>query len=889
MPFRLTAAADWLSASCINSAGAPATRLDTDNSGTANDFTFVGWWYCEEPNAGGVERGLFEYTNGTSLVHSLTVESHASGYKFRWYAGAAKTALLATPLLVAANLYQTPVEIFASFRKDGTFANSDVQIIVRDVNGNLYSSSVETGITSVTTLAPDGIVLGARRGLGAANSAKGIFTLLVRNDAIRSTPTISGIAAYQSPISAAIDDPTKIILGINQANGWKIYGSSSDGRIGKSSAGSNLGIIDTGNASFSGYFGRNALNTVTANGSPVIVNPYAYSGQPYYRAVRNPGAEVSPASTTFLEQPFGSIGPKLAKVVDLWRSGSIIGQVRMLVTANSRNGYNSVSDIRLRDGTYKGVNAHDGYNESGMYSQTNFWPNIVGHINAAPPTGFATINNTHSLVGSPFDNGDLSGLEITQAPEETFGFRTNATTGYPLCRDNADASTTMILATYPCTDTSIGRFWVSSRPSGIGSASPYFFTGAGAPRGIKAGYSYRLMCSPEHTMPTTEGLEIKFAILNCPSSSALQYVVKETTASTQDGANTGLFTNELGMPTLGSSMTPITITATTGTRNGGSYDTLGEYLSGRVTLTVNDTTNPMSAYVAGDIVELLQSTGVPYGAPARPAISCIYSITGKGTSTCVVTLDRPFFRDITAASDKIQCIAATEFIKTVTVTFNALEAAAGEWRGVKIKASNDGKSGVVVAAFACRNTTRAGLLTGNYGWPGVGYTQQYARQPKIVCSDGKTHMQRVIEWIAPDVVLIAQANQGIVSGAWVSNYTAWYNAFRLYAPSADIAFAQGGPEETTPSSNWTASAAPADSHCAMQAVALAVGAPMVSWFFSPRGCHHLLRYVTSDDAAADITHPTCAVDVELWFSQLGNLSAASFRNRSRAGRYRNRA
>ncbi len=889
MPHRLTAAADWLSASCINSAGAPATRLDTDNSGTANDFTFIGWWYCEEPNAGGVERGLFEYTNGTSLVHSLTVESHASGYKFRWYAGAAKTAVLATPLLVAANLYGTPVEIFASFLKNGTFANSTAQIIVRDVNGNLYSSSADTGITSITTLAPDGVVLGARRGLGTSNSAKGIFTLLVRNDAVRDTPTINAIAAYQSPVAAAIYDYSKIILGINQANGWKIFGSSSDGRIGKSPAGSNLGIIDAGNASFAGYFGRNAVQTVTSNGSPVIVNPYTYSGQPYWRAERNPGAEVSPASTTFLEQPFGSVGPKLAKLCDLWRGGGVIGQIRLIITANSRNGYNSYSDIRLRSGSYVGVNAHDGYNEGGMYSQTNFWPNIVGHINAAPPTGFATINNTHSLVGSPFDNGDLSGLEVTQAPEETFGFRTNATTGYPLCRDNADAASTMILATYPTTDTSISRFWVNSRPSGIGASSPYFFTGAGAPRGIKAGYSYRLMCSPEHTMPTTEGLEIGIVFLNCPSSSGLQYVIKETTASTQDGANTGSFAVESLIPNLGSFMTPITITATTGTRNGGSYDTLGEYSSGRVTLTVNDTTNPMSAYAAGDIVELLQSTGVPYGSPARPAISCIYSITGKGTSTCVVTLDRPFFRDITAASDKIQCIEAANFVKTLNVTFAAGEAAAGEWRGVKIKASNDGKSGVVVAAFSCRNTTRAGLLTGNYGWPGVGYTQQYARQPKIVCSDGKTHMQRVIEWINPDVVLIAQANQGIASGAWVSNYTAWYNAFHTYAPNADIAFAQGGPEETTPNGTWTAAAAVADSHCAMQTVAQANGVPMVSWFFSPRGCHHLLRYLTSDDAAADITHPTCAVEGEIWFSQLCNLTSSSFRNRVRAGRYRNRA
>ena len=247
-----------------------------------------------------------------------------------------------------------------------------------------------------------------------------------------------------------------------------------------------------------------------------------------------------------------------------------------------------------------------------------------------------------------------------------------------------------------------------------------------------------------------------------------------------------------------------------------------------------------------------------------------------------------------ATPSKISFLDGREMYKAIYVRFAAAEVAAGSWRGVEIKASNDGKSGLLIASLACENTAVNGILIGNYGWPGTGYRYLRGRMSKVAHGrDGKTAWRRIMELLAPDVVLVSQANQGVGTGTYYTIQRNWYDDLRAMLPAGtDIIHAQGGPEITADSTaDYSSSTAPPDNHLTMEYTAQQVDGPMVSWYYSPEGCDHLCRYITADDVSQDAVHPTCAKDVEIWFEQMAVLKAdadAELESTSKT-RFRNRA
>lgn len=741
----------------------------------------------------------------------------------------------------------------------------------------------QTGVPTVTvTCAGHGLLAGmvgckfagtnstpAINGLGA--SSKGIITVV---DADRFTFVHSANVTGNG--SAGTITIPRVVLGLNHIGGSNIFSSAAaDGRKGAAVTNNCLCGMDRGNASFPTYFGRGVVQTLTIAGTPSCVNPYDFSGQTPPRMERNnsDASALTPVDLTYEPGPFGRLGLAAREAAAVWGGAAPTRKVRLMVTANSRNGYRSYAQVRSRNGTFRGVNAHNGYNESGILEQDNFWPHVVGVWHAAPPSGFGGL--TPSMTSSI--------PEATQAEEATFGFRCNAAAGYPVILNNAGSAAggtpalAMIAGTYRTIDTSVSRFWVSSRLAAIsGANTTYFSLGPAAVRGIFAGYSYRIMCSPEHTMPAADPLVIRAVVINFPSSSAVQRVTRKATASTQDGADTLSAADEAGVPTLGSAFTPLAVTATAGTY---AENNLG-VPTGRNSVTVDDTGNTVAPFVAGDLVELLTNGGAAptsgYPSQSRPDLSVIYSITGKGTSTCVVTLDHPFTTTITAGGgtpSKVAFMDAREVYKTITVRFAAAEVADGSWRGIEIKASNDGKSGILLASLACENTAVDGILIGNLGWPGMGY-RYWERMAKVIHErDGKTMFRRIMDLLAPDVVMISQANQGVSTGTYYQIQRNWYDTLRGMLPAGvDIIHAQGGPEIAgDASADYSGSTAPANSHLTMEYTSQLVGCPMVSQVWNPEAPDALGRYVMAQSAAEDTVHPRSDDDVAGWFGQLGEL------------------
>lgn len=955
MSVRISAAAQNIEVTSI-STDFHSQRMETDDTTKANSFSPCLWWFCEEPINDNVERGIFEMNVGATRAHGFTVQASGGIYTFRWYIASTVVATVA----VTESLLNKTVDIFYSFRRDGTtFANSDVQIIVKVRGGGVYASTVNTGVTGIAVGTPTAWVLGGKRHVGA--SALGTAIVWIRTDVVRdgtngstnyaaiiaydqphgallhdldnpvtktitaitqtgvptvtitsaghgllagavgckfsgtnSTPAINGLGASSTGKITVVNANTftfvhsanvtangtagtmtvpQIVLSLNHAGGAQLFGAGADGRKGATATNNCLTGMDRGNASFPAYFGRGTVQTLTITGSPACVNPFDYSGQTPRRADRNNSNStvLSPSDLTYESAAFGTLGLAGRELAAVWNGTAPSRRMRVMVTANSRNGYNPLANVRSRNGTFRGVNAHDGYNESGILEQDNLWPNVVGVWHAAPPSGFPSI--VPSMTSSV--------LETTQTEEATFGFRCNATVGFPVILDNAGAAAggtpalAMIAGTYRTLDTSVSRFWISSRQAGItGVQGTYFSLGPAAVRGIFAGYSYRIMCSPEHTMPTTDPLVIRLVVINVPSSSTIQRVTRKATASTQNGADTLSAANEPNLPTLGSAFTPLAITAQAGTF---TEDSVGEP-STRTTITVDDTGATMAPFVAGDLVELLTNAGVAptsgYPSQVRPDISTIYSITGKGTSTCVITLDRPFTTTVTAGGgspSKVSFLDAREMYKTISVRFAAAEVSAGSWRGVEIKASNDGKSGILLASLACENTAVNGITIGNYGWPGIGYRYQRGRMAKVPHGrDGKTGWKRIMELLAPDVVLISQGNQGVGSGTYYTIQRNWYDDLRSMLPAgSEIIHAQGGPEINGDSTaDYTPSPATADNHLTMEYTSQLVGCPMLSWYYDPRGVDCLTRYITADDVSQDAVHPRTSKDWEIWGTQL---------------------
>lgn len=219
MPFRV-ASAQQSSIAYHRPAGlVDARRLLVDASGDAGNFTICTNWICEEPYGTDAARTIWEYWDAAQgIVHALVATMGAAGTTFQWYMAASKTAIHGTPATVAVDLIGQNIQVYCSYRKDGTFALSDFQTVVRSAAGTEYASSLDTIPLATALEPPVGVTLGNRFNLSGESSALGTATVLVRNDTVRAAGTtvvISDIAGFESPDGPYLQQPTSVLTRVN--------------------------------------------------------------------------------------------------------------------------------------------------------------------------------------------------------------------------------------------------------------------------------------------------------------------------------------------------------------------------------------------------------------------------------------------------------------------------------------------------------------------------------------------------------------------------------------------------------------------------------------------------------------------------------------------------
>lgn len=825
--------------------------LDTNDSTKSASFTLCAWWYQSAAMADG-EYTIWEFDDNTNSTHALTVTVSGTSAVFNWRIGG---TLVASTASSASGNAQGVWHVFASFRKDGTFASSDTQLIASRRGGSAVVSSVATGITSIAVAGSRRMSIG-KSIFASTGSAPGVMIGTMRTDVVRDgtagSTNYTAITAVDYPIEAIMQDTTKLQLAVNHGGQAKPWGGA-DCRVGAPVVSTSIVVCDRDAAAYPDRYGTGPAFTVV--GAPVHVNPLtlvAYAPKLIDRtAVNTTGALDLPANT-FATTPQGKLGDKASALALAIRSG-FTSRIRVATSANSRGVYTVPCEARLSDGTFTGISCPMNYNECGIVSA--FGPDaIVGIQNFPPPSGYMTVLTASS--------------ESSQTAEPAYGF--DCGTNYPLVADNSEVASTMATATYRISNTSLSTFWTGGR-SGTAVYTTTYYLGGCSGRGVKAGYSYRLLCRPHGAFPVSEPLQIKITFLNFPSASAVGRIQKRA-ATSQNGTDTLGASAGTGLPTMGSTHTPMAITAVAGAW---SYDSNDNPIS-RATFQVDDSLPGLTGYGVGDIIELVTAGGA-WKTANEPDCSVILSIQGRGTAACIITIDRPF-KSTPTTSDYIKCLDGRQAIRTYTVSFTADEVAAGTWRGVDIKASNDGKSGLVIACIDPLNTSRNGIVATRIGWNGVGYTYQLSRSHVVPhWSDNATHMRRMIESIGIDVLMLGIADQGTAGIYWWRRVIEWANAFRATKGAPDVVIACGGPEcKNEVANDYSASNVAADAHVYGEYAGTILGAPVVGWGYDQvRGVHHLARYLTSDEVAESATHPSCAREWEIWRDQLVQLDTVS--------------
>lgn len=856
MCIQLLSASDAIKGIAVGNGGAGPYRtgdyLDTNDATKSVSFTLCAWWYQPSTLADG-EYTIWEFDDATNSTHAMTVTVSGTSMVFNWRIGG---TLLASTAAYAAGNAQGVWHVFASFRKDATFANSDTQIIASRRGGSAVVSSVATGITSIAVAVSQRCSIG-KSIYASAGSAIGVMIGTMRLDVVRDgtggSTNYTAITAVDYPIEAILQDTTKMQLAVNHGGQSKPWGGI-DCRVGQTVASTGVLVCDLDAASFSDRYGT--AKAFTLAGTPVHVNPLtlvSYSPKLMDRSAVDTIGSLDLPVNTFGTTPQGKLGDKASAFALGIRNG-FTSQISVGVVANSRGVYSPSCEVRTTDGTYTGITAPFNYNENGIIGA--FGPSaIVGVKNFAPPSGYL--------------GRDSGSAEASQTLEPAYGF--DCGTNYPLVADNAEAASTIDVGTYRIADSSISTFWTGGRTLRSTYTSTYYI-GACSGRGVKAGYSYRLLCRDHGAFVTTEPLQIKITLINFPSSSAIGRIQKRA-STTQNGADTLGASAGGSLPTMGSTHTPMAITAVAGAFG---YDASNDAPISRYTMTVNDGGNGLSGYGVGDMIELVTSGGAAKVAN-DPDVSVILSIQGKTTATCLITVDRPFKSTPTTA-DYIKCGDGRLAIRTYTVAFTAAEVSAGTWRGVDIKASNDGKSGLVIACIDPLNTGRNGIVTTRLGWCGIGYTYQISRSHTVPhWSDNNNHFRRMIESLGLDVMMIGVADQGTAGIYWWKRTIEWANMVRATKAAPDIVLACNGPEAKNEVGNdYSASFNCADSHVYGEYCGKILSAPVVGWGYDQvRGVHHLARYLTSDEIAESATHPSCVREWEIWKDQLVQLDTVS--------------
>jgi len=773
------------------------------------DHTVIHYYFHNEPDQNGTIKQLWAYGNGTtdgaygvvtvfnttgpSFVVRLRLTANGGGS-----VGNALDVTISPGMSARGSLYMVAVTASVVASTSATYTMR----VYRD--GVLVGSGTSAAMTPTMTLpnvfsfTADGQV--ASR--GGSQNARGIHTHWLLTGALNSTQLdalalLPFVGPHINHASAVVYSPATYTAEGNTAGA----GVRPEVII----TTTNTSTIDVNSASFPTFI-LTSRTIATLTGTVRWVDPFLETGI----GAPAPATSLSGAPSSWsVGKSFLRNSPQLLTLASAWASDTASVRQRIALLANSRGSNGTTARVTPRDGTV----SFNGRNWSANYVDYDFCvemqPILRGRHNFQPP-----LSTTY---------GGAWGFDCElDAP---------LTTGSS-CTDLAQ--------------TTASRFGTGSRVSG--PTDPRVI-GPGDPIGVPASATYRLLARPETGLLTTDAIAVDVYVLNTPNSSSIT-VRKEAAQHTQAGADVLSASNETGMPTLGSAMTPATFT---------SYDLASK------TFTIDDTSNVLTALQVGDMIEALDSSG---NSLAEPLLSVVTAVAGRGTSTATVTVDKDFgfYRTVSAIATgngtqvltvnstvasrvavgdsavlvltqttpnidgtwPITAVSGTNV--TVNSSTNVTGAGGGNgcdvrflsafatasnwrlkwcapgiykitvthpgsvsnanWRGLKVTAGSTG-GGLTLLGFGVSNTSRPGPEIMPICWSGRGWLSQYTQMSHVVSArDGKTMSQRLFETLAPDLVMFSVADQGNPTVASIPTYAATYvDYIKLGAPNAEIVMA----------------------------------------------------------------------------------------------------
>lgn len=873
----------------LSIAAATGTLLDADAGADGTHFTLGAIWFCDETGLAARDGVICEWNNNsTEAAHALRyISDGAGGISIQWDCGASSTVTKA----LTANPAGKWVWIFGAFERVAGGARRMHLSIVCD--GVTYASLENT--FSGTCVAATHLALSRVYAAGGTTNrnALGLAMPFVRTDMIvTGSNTVAGNATVQAASLARVDDlfrlclqsvdtspPTSAGTTLRSIANWGAYANAfQNGTDQRATAAISSGVtvFDRQTSVYTAYAPTGGSFLAAGSHVSALSLGGAKGGQPS----RIIGSDASPATSLGTAPVAAPVGKNLQAVIQAASGATPNRQVRLGVTANSRAITGGTQNaVRLSDlSAVSGRTLIANFVDQGLICQKNLWNNgrIVGMGNMPVPTRQLSVSS-----GSTEGSGTNAAEYIWGADCASNNILCNNYTAAPDVDGTSAVASDVWTATTRLLNTSASWLWGGTRTATTVSGSADRYRGNGNPRLVKPGYSYRIMIRPENGLPVTEGLTVGFYVANTPNMSNIKYR-KVQTAGTQNGAD------ELAASwtTIGTYAAPtsLTISAHTAPTYGAS-----DLKTANGSFTVNDTGPLLGAFVVGDLVELTDAGGVSLN-----DFGVIAAVSGRGTSSCVITYEGHFAGTVTPASTKAAFRSvATGYYRKVEVTFTANEVASGKWRGIEIRAGGSG-NGITLNCLYFHNTSRGGIIPSGVARSGAGYYYQSMRYFRTVhATSGKSPFVEMCQMIDLDALCIMTADQGTASHAYGSNYVSWANAFKAAIPSLEIMFAATGPEFTNEAGQiyseqdvGTGYPYPKTNHAAaLEWAGRQINVPVVGWWYSPDKCGNVWsRQATPNDVCRDATHPTGIKDWEVWLEQIDRIQnldreAVATRNR----------
>lgn len=649
--------------------------------------------------------------------------------------------------------------------------------------------------------------------------------------------------------------PQAVFLAMNHSCSGRLWNSSVD--IRPNTTRSAVALFDLGAESFANYWNR-ASEGGAFQGDINHVNPYQAAGlltlPPPVRTSLDIGI-TAPFTTV---GPIGTPGLK-ARAFAAAALGTPLPQnqqINVLFAGNSRAiTAGAPADLILDSGTRIPRQLFSTYFEAGIASLSALWNGaLVGCSNLPIPTGQYTVGTT---------------LPETQpdSPEPLFG--PDCSLHRPRCTDlNANRVVPVRIATERLVDTTYSRTWVGSRYATPVAGSQARFQGNAAPRLLKVGYAYRLLCRPELGMPTSEGLEFGFYILRNPLASTFTFSkchAPDQGAPTSRTLASVLVTSDLDQNNVARAR--ILAFSPPQFSSDREQAALGYF-------TIDNRQGLIGNIHLGQWIELTDLNNI------RKDISAIASIDNSNPAECRIYFEGALKNDVFVNFDHVHwLIGPKPRYRRISISFTPSETT--EFRGVQLNIPT-WTPGIGLAMLGChfKNPTRPGIIVGQAARSGCGYAYQLARffnsntSRKSPAKIKGSPFEEMVRLLAPDLLICCTADQGdSISFRDVARETMrdYIRAWRRGIPKIESVLYSTGPEFENEQAREYSEDAKASFHVAYRQAAQDLAIPHTSLYYDLQQGTGAINAHLTGEITESRTHPSTSFDVQRIVRQLASL------------------